>query len=87
MKPVYKIANLKRHSRSRPDDVGVVELVVDVSVRPGGAVEVLAGHAQRRDQHGHAPQEEDGAADGEEATHQNEPEKEDVAWFSLPVCK
>ena len=37
---------LKSHTGARPDDVGVVELVVDVAVGPGGAVEMLARHAE-----------------------------------------
>ena len=37
---------LKSHAGARPDDVGVVELVVDVAVGPGGAVEMLARHAE-----------------------------------------
>jgi hypothetical protein len=57
-----------------PDDVGVVQLVPDVTVGPGRAVEVFPWHAERRDQHGDATEEEDRAGDREEPPHQDEPE-------------
>ena len=37
---------LKCHAGARPDDVGIVELVGGVAVETGGAVEMLARHAE-----------------------------------------
>ena len=66
--------HLQRHPSPRPDEIGVVQLAPEVPVGPGRAVEVLPGHAERGDEHGHASQQEDRAADREEPAHQDEPE-------------
>ena len=43
---LWKGMYLESHAGTRPDDVGIVKFVVDVAVRPWGAFEVLAGHAE-----------------------------------------
>ena len=47
---------------------------------------MLAGHAQRRDEHGDTPQHEDRSADGEEPTHQDESEIGEMNKLSWLSC-
>ena len=57
--------------KNSPNDVSIVKLVPDVSVRPGRAVEVFAGHAEGGDEHRHATEQEDRTGYRKEATHQD----------------
>ena len=63
---------LQRHTGPRPNNIGVVQLVPNISIRPRLTLQMGPGDAERRDQHCHASKHENGATDGEKSSHQNE---------------